>query len=162
MSSRMDGLRGGRRQAGFSAIELAFTLGVLGLLVATSVPMFLTYYQGARLREAAEETAAFLNQARQLGIRENIGVCVQRAAGAMHYYPGSSVAACTGTAAASLALPSGITLTASANQIVFDYLGAATPGTTYTLTNTQDGHSLRVTVATSGRVKVCRETGACT
>ena len=142
-------------QAGFSATELVVVLAILGILTATAMPLFIRYYQGARLKVAAEEVAAFLNQGRQLGIRENAGVCVQRAPTAMQYYVGSPVGgACTGTTAATLTMPETITLTASANPITFDYLGAATP-TTYTLTNAQDGQSLRVTVAISGRIRIC-------
>jgi Tfp pilus assembly protein FimT len=139
-------------QAGFHSTELVLVLAVLGALVATSAPFFISYYQSARLKVAAEEVAAFLNQGRQLGIRENVGICMQRgSASALHYYVGS---ACTGAAAASLALPESITVTASANPIAFDHLGAATPTTTYTLTNARDGQSLLVTVAVSGRVTI--------
>ena len=50
-------------------------------------------------------------------------------------------------------VPQGVTLTTTADPI-FSYLGAANPGATITVTNTQTGQALSVTVAASGRVSI--------
>jgi hypothetical protein len=50
-----------------------------------------------------------------------------------------------------IAMPAGFTLTSSANP-QFTYLGAASPGATYTVRQTQTGTTLTVTVAGSGRI----------
>ena len=144
-------------QAGSSIGELALVLAVVGILTVLATPLFLTYYQASRLRVAAEEIAAFLNQGRQLAIRQNGSVCVHITPTAMHYHQGSCAGAVwtgAGTdAAGNLKAPVGVTLTTTANPI-FNYLGAPTPGATYTVTNTQTASTLRVFVAASGRISI--------
>jgi len=84
---------------------------------------------------------------------------------ALQYYVGGTVSggACTcacsawvgpGTdASGNVKLPQGVTLSAT-TDFVFSYLGAATPGSTITVTNSDTGAALHVTVAASGRVSV--------
>ncbi len=139
-------------------LELALVMAIVGLLSALATPLFLTYYQASRLRVAAEEVAAFVNQGRHLGIRENNGVCVHITSTAMHYHLGN----CAGPRwvgpgtdpAGNIPVPQGITLATSDNPPVFNYLGAATPAASYTLRNSQDNRTLRVFVAASGRVSI--------
>jgi len=144
-------------RAGFSATELIVVCSIVGLLTAVSVPFFLSYYQSAYLKAATEELAAFLNQGRQLAIKENQGVCVHTASGQIHFHVGGCAATTwlgPGTdASGNLKMPTGFTLTATADPI-FSYLGAASPAATYTLTSTQDGRTLRVIVAASGRITI--------
>jgi len=144
-------------QAGFSLGETALVLGIIGILSVLATPLFLTYYQASRLRVAAEEVAAFLNQGRQIGIQQNVGVCVHITPTAMHYHIGSCAGATWvgpgSDAAGNVKAPTGITLTTTADPI-FSYLGAASPAATYTVTNTQTGATLRVFVSASGRVNI--------
>jgi Tfp pilus assembly protein FimT len=155
----MDERRSGwsRADRGFSIAEIAIVLGIVSILSIGATPFFLTYYQASRLRVAAEEVAAFINQGRQIGIRENVGVCVHITTAAMHYHIGGCAGATwigPGTdAAGNVAVPPGFTLTTSADP-VFNYLGAATPAATYTVTNTQTNKNLKVVVAASGRVTI--------
>jgi Tfp pilus assembly protein FimT len=149
--------RRARRQGGYSITELMVVVAMTGILAATSAPFFISYYQGAKLKTAAEDIAGFINQGRQLAIRNNSDVCVQVTATAMNYRQGG----CGGTvwvgagtdAAGNARAPQGITLTASANP-VFNYLGGATPAATYTITNTDTGLSLHVNVSASGRLTI--------
>ena len=142
---------------GFSATELIVVCGILGLLAAVSVPFFLRYYQSAALKAATEEVAAFLNQGRQVAIKENQSVCVLTTSTSLQL----RVNGCAGTAwvgpgtdsSGNIRIPTGFTMASSANPI-FSYLGAASPAAAYTLTNTRDGRTLRVTVAASGRVTI--------
>lgn len=144
-------------QAGVSLGETSLVLAIIGILSVLATPMFVTYYQASRLRVAAEEVATFLNQGRQIGIKENVGVCVHITSTAMHYHIGS----CAGPtwvgpgtdAAGNVGAPSGIALTTTANP-VFSYLGAASPAATYTVRNTQTNQTLRVFVSASGRVNI--------
>ncbi|PYO58781.1 MAG: hypothetical protein DMD83_02220 [Candidatus Rokuibacteriota bacterium] len=139
-------------------MELALVMGIVGVLTAVATPFFLSYYQASRLRVGAEEVAAFLNQGRQLGIRQNAGVCVHITSTALQYRLGSS---CAGAAwvgpgtdtNGNVKVPQGVTLTTTTDPI-FSYLGAANPGATITVTNTQTGQALSVTVAASGRVSI--------
>ncbi len=142
---------------GFSATELIVVCGILGLLAAISVPFFLRYYQSAALKAATEEVAAFLNQGRQIAIKENQPVCVVSTSTSLQLH----LTTCAGTAwvgpgtdsSGNIRIPTGFTMASSASPI-FSYLGAASPAATYTLTNTRDGRTLRVTVSASGRVTI--------
>ena len=144
-----------RRAPGFSAIELMLVCAIFGILGAISMPFFLTYYQSAGLKAATEEVAAYMNQARQLAIKENQSVCVQRTTSALRL----RVNGCAGTtwvgpgtnASGDLNLPTGFTVTSTADP-VFSYLGAASPAATFTVTNTANGRTLTVAVSASGRV----------
>ncbi len=145
------------REAGFSLAEIMLVVGIIGIIGVLATPMFLSYYRGAQLRVAAEEVAAFLNQGRQMAIQQNDQICVHITSTAMHYHQGG----CAGTtwvgpgtdASGNIKVPSGISLTTSANP-VFNYLGAATPSASYTITFTQTGQTVHVVVATSGRVSI--------
>ena len=144
-----------RRQAGFTHIELILVVGIIGIITALSTPMFLSYYQGAQLRVAAEEVVTFLNQGRQMAITQNGLICVHITSTAMHYHLGGCGGATwigPGTdAGGNIAVPQGITLLTTANP-VFNYLGGTTQGATYTLTHTPSSKSVNVVVALSGRV----------
>ena len=146
-----------RRAPGFSVIELIVVCAIMGILAAASVPFFLRYYQSAALKAATEEVATFLNQGRQLAIKENQPVCVQRTSTALRF----RVNGCSGTtwlgpgtdSAGNLSLPAGFTVASTADP-VFSYLGAASPASTFTVTNARDGRTLTVTVSASGRVRI--------
>ena len=149
-------------EAGYSITELALVMAIVAIMAALATPSFLTYYQASRLHAAAEEVAAFINQGRQIGIRENVGVCVHNTPTAMHYHIGNCTEATTkwigpGTdAAGNIALPDGITLKLNdlANPPLFSYLGNAVPAATYTVRNEQTLATLQVVVAASGRVSI--------
>lgn len=142
---------------GFTVAELVVVCGIIGILSAISAPYFLSYLQAARVKAAAEEVAAYLNQARQLAISSNENVCVLVSSTAMRYLRATCAGAVwtgAGTdASGNIRVPEGISLTTSANP-VFTYLGNATPDATYTLQDTQSGKQLQVTVAASGRVRI--------
>ena len=133
-------------------------MGVVGVLTVVATPSFLSYYQASRLRVGAQEVAAFINQGRELGIRQNGSVCVHITSTALQYRLGSN---CDGAAwlgpgtdsNGNMSIPEGLTLTTNADPI-FSYLGAANPAATITVRNTQTGQVLSVTVAASGRVRV--------
>jgi Tfp pilus assembly protein FimT len=144
-----------RRQAGFTPIEIILVVGIIGIITALATPMFLSYYQGAQLRVAAEEVVTFLNQGRQMAITQNGLICVHISSTAMHYHLGGCGGATwigPGTdAAGNIAVPQGITLLTTADPI-FNYLGGTTQGATYTITHTPSSKSVNVVVALSGRV----------
>lgn len=137
--------------------ELLVVCVIIGILATTSIPYFLRYYQTAALKATTQELAALLNQGRQIAIKENEPVCVHTASGSIHFH----VNGCAGTtwvgpgtdSAGNLTLPAGFTLTTSADPI-FNYLGAANPPATYTITQAGTAKTLRVIVAMSGRVTV--------
>lgn len=146
-----------RNQAGFSLAELTVLLAVIGALFSLSLPAFISYYQSAQVRGAAADLVAYVNQGRQLAIQLNCSVAVQIAATAISYTkqgncqtPGVWTGAGT-DAAGNIPVPDGITLATSATP-VFNYLGAAAPAATLTVTH--GSSSLSVLVSASGRVTV--------
>jgi prepilin-type N-terminal cleavage/methylation domain-containing protein len=144
-----------RRQAGFTLIEIILVVGIIGIITALATPMFLSYYQGAQLRVAAEEVVTFLNQGRQMAITQNGLICVHINSTAMHYHLGGCGGATwigPGTdAAGNIAVPQGITLLTTADPI-FNYLGGTAQGATYTITHAPSSKLVNVVVALSGRV----------
>ena len=153
-----------KAHAGYSLGELAIVLGIVGALSVLATPLFVSYYQASRVRVGAEEVTAFLNQGRQMAIKENTVVCVHITSTAVQYYVGSSVAggqcAATGLwtgpgsdSAGNISVADGVTLT-SDSDLAFTYLGNATPAGTVTVTNAQGGQTLHVVVALSGRISI--------
>jgi prepilin-type N-terminal cleavage/methylation domain-containing protein len=144
-----------RQHAGFTLVEIILVVGMIGIITALATPMFLSDYQGAALRVAAEEVVTFLNQGRQMAIAQNGPMCVHIASTAMHYLLGTCAGATwigPGTnATGNFPLPNDITV-AAAPDVIFNYLGGSTTGTTYTITHTPSSKSINVVVALSGRV----------
>ena len=147
-----------RGRRGFSVIELLVVMAIISLITATSTPLMMSYWRGATLKAGAEELAAGLNRARQLAISQSRRVCVQVAGNQYRYW----LNACGGTPwtgggsdlTGFFRLANNVGVTTNGNP-VFDYLGAANPGATLTVTNPQGGASLTVAVSVAGRVRVC-------
>lgn len=143
---------------GFTLAELVVLVAIIGVLMATSVPFFLSYWQSATLKAGARELAVVLNSARQLAISQNTSVCVTGNSTSVQYHLTlCSNAAWTGPGTDStgfIRLSNGITVTPPGASVIFSYLGAAAPGGTYTVRNPTDGKTLSVIVATSGRVSI--------
>jgi Tfp pilus assembly protein FimT len=131
-------------------------IAIIAILAVLAVPAFLSYYHAAGLKAGAQQVATLINQAREIAIKENGNVCVTLPSVTQMSY---RLGTCTGSAwvgagtnaTGGINLPTGITATASANPI-FTYVGSALPAATYTLTNTQTGNTLTVSVAASGRI----------
>jgi prepilin-type N-terminal cleavage/methylation domain-containing protein len=146
-----------RNDAGFSVTELIVVVGVLGIIMAASTPFFLSYLRTSALRAGAEEMVTVLNRARQIAIRDNTSMCVTNDGTRVQYH----IATCAGTiwtgpdtdVAGFIPLVNNITV-ASAQNVVFTYLGTAAVSGTYTVTNPKDGRTLSVNVASSGRVSI--------
>ena len=153
----LPGTCSGRRRTGYSFAEVLVVAAIVAILMAASVPFFTTYYQAARLGSAARNIAGFVNQSRQLAIRQNDSVCVRVETTAMRLHlNGCSGAAWVGPgtdAAGNVAAPQGIALAATADP-VFSYLGNAAPAASIAVTNTETGSSLTVTVSASGRITI--------
>jgi type IV fimbrial biogenesis protein FimT len=146
------------RAAGFTLAELVMVIAVIGILAVMAVPSFLSYYHAAGLKSGAQQVVTLMNQARELAIKENRDVCVTLpSATHISYQLGSCAGGAwvgAGTdATGRINLSPGITVTTNASPI-FNYVGSALPAAIYTLTYTQTGEALKVSVAASGQIKI--------
>lgn len=132
-------------------------MAITAIITIVAMPSLLTYWRSATTRAAAQELAAGLNRARQLAISQNQSICVE-VGGAQYRY---RIGGCAGAiwagsgakATGYFALANNVTVTSNANP-VFDYLGAATPAATFTVTNPVGGGTRTVAVSASGRVQI--------
>ncbi len=145
-------------QSGYSLIELVITVGMILIVTTFAMPSFLNYYRSARVRAGAQTVSAYLNEGRQLAIKTNSPVCVSSTGTTIQFRQTN----CSGTiinvaglstTGGSVRLPEGVTLSTGTNPI-FGSLGSATPGMTYTVTDTASSRTLTVTVAASGRITI--------
>jgi Tfp pilus assembly protein FimT len=148
-------------QSGYSFVELVITVGMIVVLTTWAMPSFLNYYRSARVRAGARAVSAYLNEARQLAIRNNSPVCVVRSSASTMQYRTATGTTCNATviAAAGLAnsssnirLPDNVTL--STATVIFGNLGNANTAGSYTVTDAVSSRTLTVTVAGSGRVTI--------
>jgi prepilin-type N-terminal cleavage/methylation domain-containing protein len=149
---------------GFTMTELTVVVAVLGVIAALGVPTLWTYFRAATLRAGAEEAVTVLNGARQLAIRMNTTVCVSHdGTRAQYRVGGCGAAAWTGVgtdANGHIRLANRLQVSGT-NYLCFNYLGAGTttpaPCTangTLTITNPAGGATLKVVMATTGRLRI--------
>lgn len=144
--------------AGFTLVELTVVMAIAAVLVGVSLPFFGSFYQASKLRAAADEMATVLNGARYQALKQNTSVCVAVNGQRVQYRLGG----CGGgrwlgpgtDAAGFIALQNTVLITGATANVVFTNLGAAAVGGTYLLRNPDDGRTLTVTVAGSGRVTI--------
>ena len=141
----------------FTAAELLVVLAIISIVAITAMPSLITYWRAATAKAGAQELAAGLNRGRHLAIARNQSVCVE-VVGIQYRY---RIGGCGGTiwtgpgatATGFFTLANNVTIATNANP-VFDYLGAAAPAATFTVTNPQGGTPRSVAVSGSGRVRV--------
>ena len=157
-ANRRRRLFGAGGRAGFSAAELIVVIAVVGVLFTMTIPFFLRYYQAAAVKSASQQVVALLNQARGLAVQQNstAGVCVHLPSTTQMQFVqggcGGIVWIGPGTdAAGNINLPQGFTM-GPATDVVFNYLGAALPAVTYSVTNASTGATLTISIAISGRI----------
>ena len=144
--------------AGFTLIELTVVIAIVAVVVGVSIPFFSSFHQASRLRAAADEMATVLNAARYQALKQNTSVCVAVSGQRVQYRVGG----CSGgvwlgpgtNGAGFIALQNTVPITGATADVVFTNLGAAAVGGTYTLRNPDDGRTLTVTVAGSGRITI--------
>jgi prepilin-type N-terminal cleavage/methylation domain-containing protein len=159
---RIESLR--TASGGYSLIELVVVIGILGVLSAIAIPTILSYVEAEKIKGAAREVVALLNQARQLAVTRNISFSVE---GDMS--PQNRFRFCSGTltpcpdgtvwidpatdANGWIRLDNGVLLVA-APGITFTALGAATPGGRLRVQHPTDPTCLDVVVSPSGRATI--------
>ena len=172
----------GNRVSGASLAELVVVIGVVLVLSALSLPMFVNYWRASTLKAGAQEVVVLLNTARQYAIKENQTVCVATDGSSpstfgtrVKYLVGTT--SCTSAAPTSLtcaqttggtpcvwtgagtaddgymALSNPVQVLPSSTAVAFTHLGSAVGGT-FKVKNPLDSATATVTVAVSGRVSV--------
>lgn len=144
---------------GFGLAELLVVLTVVGIATVVAMPSLLSYWRAAVLTAGAQELQSILNSARQLAIRQNTTVCVERSGNRVRFLVGGCAGApWTGPGTQGggwMALSNGVQITNATASVAFSYLGAANPGGTYTVRNpVNTAQSLNVVVSVSGRVRI--------
>jgi Tfp pilus assembly protein FimT len=132
---------------------------VIGITAALTLPLLVSYWHASTLTAGAQELQAVLNNARQMAIRQNTSVCIERSSNRVRYLIGSCGGAqWTGPGTDTngwISLSNGVEVTNSSANVMFSYLGAANPGGTYTVRNPMNtAQTATVTVAASGRVTI--------
>lgn len=82
------------RARGFTLIEVAFTLAVIGIILAAAVPSYASYLARQRLRHVAELLELDLRRARELSVNERRDVHVSFHSGPQWCWGASRQAAC--------------------------------------------------------------------
>ncbi|MDT8999346.1 prepilin-type N-terminal cleavage/methylation domain-containing protein [Paucibacter sp. APW11] len=82
------------RPRGFTLLEVAFVLAVLGIVLAIAVPGYAHLSARAKLRSAAEALASDLRNARLLSVQERVPVFVSFHSGAQWCWGVSRTQAC--------------------------------------------------------------------
>jgi Tfp pilus assembly protein FimT len=142
-------------------VELVITVGMIVVITTWAMPSFLNYYRSARVRAGAQTISGYLNEARQLAIKNNSAVCFFRSSATVVQYRTATGTTCNATpitvvglanATSSIRLPENVTL--STGNAIFGNLGNANTAVTYTVTDAVSGRTLHVTVAASGRITI--------
>ena len=73
---------------GFSLPELLVVVAVIGITAALTIPLLVSYWHASTLTAGAQELQAVLNNARQMAIRQNTSVCIERSSNRVRYLIG--------------------------------------------------------------------------
>jgi len=161
----------GRESAGFTVIELAVTIIVLGIVVTVGVPTFMSMVQKQRLLGAAEVLYAECQWARSEAIKQNRSIHVDAATGGAWCVGFDDTAACDcridgdcQVAGAEKVVHGtefrGVTLASTsfpAHQTGFvPRNGTAFEAGAFTLRNA-DGAEVKVVLSALGRVSLCSD-----
>ena len=122
---------GNSKSRGFTLIEMLTAISVGSILMAIAVPVFQNTLPALRLADAARQVATELQQVRMKAIAQNIPY--QIAFSTNTYVIQQCAGSCTDDSG-SIALPTGITLTASTSP-QFQTRGNAVAAATITLSN---------------------------
>lgn len=149
---------------GYTFIEVAVVIALIGVLTAISVPSLLSFIDAERVRGAAREIVTLMNQARQLAITRNLSFSVEA-----EVAPQNRLRFCSGTVTPCPAGAVWIDAATGANgwigldnqiplvfaqTITFSALGAAAPGGRLRVQHPQGVACLDVVVSGSGRVQI--------
>jgi len=150
-------------------IELCIVVLIIGVLIGTATPFFLSFLDAERTRAAAREVAVLLNQARQLAITKNSSYTVQvdQPNNRLRFCSGTAVCADdtaawkgAGTDSSGYFKLTNESKIACGGSPTFSALGAATTAATLRVQNSNGTSSSYVVVSASGRIQTA-SSGTC-
>jgi type IV fimbrial biogenesis protein FimT len=154
-----DGRRPGRRDAGFTLIELVVTITIVGILAAIAAPAFSDFVVQQRIRNAAFELMSDLTFARSEAVKRNAAVTVNRLG---TWAGGWTVDSGGTTIRAHPAFPNSLSITAGSNSVAFALNGRASPAMAFTIDDAGGKTTIPaqcVSLDASGRPRAA--TGSC-
>jgi prepilin-type N-terminal cleavage/methylation domain-containing protein len=152
-----------RASGGYSFIELAVVIALLAVISAIAIPSILTYIEAEKIRGAARDIVALMNEARQLAVTRNIPFSVEGQTS-----PLNQLRFCSGSVSPCPPAAVWISPTTNANgwividnvnlvlaqPITFTALGAAAPGGRLRVQQQRSANCLDVVVSASGRIQI--------
>src|SRR5574337_981420 len=149
------GRAGGQR--GFTLAELITIVAIIGVISVGAIPFFITFLRAMATREASQELATVLQQARELAISRNTNYQVNVNGNQLQFVDNSTGNAWIGPGTDNQGFRRLVNqaqlINPPANPIIFNPLGTARGGT-ITVLNAQGTSSLNVVVSSAGRVQI--------
>jgi prepilin-type N-terminal cleavage/methylation domain-containing protein len=152
-------------ERGFGLTELIVVVALIGVMGLLATPSLLTYWRSSSLTAGTEELASVMHRARQLAIRRNASVCVERnSTTTLRFRAGTcagTILAGMGTDANSaglitdstglISISNGVQL-GGAGSAVFTNVGGASTTGTFSVTDPKTSRSRNVQVTSTGQV----------
>jgi Tfp pilus assembly protein FimT len=152
-------------ERGLGLTELIVVVALIGVMGLLATPSLLSYWRTSSLTAGTEEVASVMNRARQLAIRRNASVCVERnSATTLRLRDatcGGTILTGVGTGANSaglvtdsaglITISNGLQL-GGAGSAVFTNIGGASTTGTFSVTNPTTGYSRNVQITSTGQV----------
>ncbi len=163
---------------GFTLIEVMTVIAIMGILLAIAVPSFKIYFEKYRTKRAAETLAAFLVSAKSESIKRNANVRVvfQTENSGETWCAGMTTAStCDCATVNACQLQSdGVDRTVRSadfrgvilddpedgDMFGFTHQRGTVNGDTVRLESADSGYKMRVTVSTTGRIRLCSPDGS--
>ena len=152
-----------RASGGYSFIELSVVIALIAIVTAIAVPSILTYIEAEKIRGAARDIVALMNEARQLAVTRNISFSVEGqtsplnqlrfCSGSISPCPPAAVWIAPSTNANGWIVIDNVDLVL-AQPITFTALGAAAPGGRLRVQQQRSANCLDVVVSASGRIQI--------
>jgi prepilin-type N-terminal cleavage/methylation domain-containing protein len=142
-------------ERGFGLTELIVVVALIGAMSLLAAPSLLTYWRSSSLTAGTDELASVMHRARQLAIRQNTSVCVERTGNNLRLRTGTcggTIWTGVGTDSAGLITISNNLQVGGAANAVFTNIGGASTAGTFSLTDPTTSHSRSVQITSTGQV----------
>jgi type IV fimbrial biogenesis protein FimT len=149
------------KQRGFTLIELLVTISIAAILLTIGIPSFTSFMRSSRVSSATNDLAATLYLARSEAVKRGAAVTVCPDANgdstcdaSTDWNDGLVVLANAAAIRRAAATPQ-VTITSSANSVVYDSRGVAPAGTVNLFSGTcPDRSEKQIDIEATGRIQV--------